>query len=218
MQAVDHRVVPDAVGPIRTLVLDDDAMDRSRIRRLSARSDLVLEIDEVPTIAAMAQAIDRVRYDLVLVDYHLTDGSGLEALNTIRAHQGNGNTAVIMVSGQDVQQVMAPAFRGGAQDFLSKDDMSPVDFRISVMEALRHAGRLQVPDRLAVDVLQLALQRALPAALGEAFADPVFRKAMQAALRGGIHGASQSPSSVECESSDRLLTVLLAADRFDFQR
>lgn len=202
----------DGLGPIRTLVLDDDAVDRRRIRRLSERSDLILDIDEVPTIAALAQAMDRTRYDLVLVDYHLTDGTGLEALQAIRAHDANQDSAVIMVSGQSVRQVMAPAFHGGAQDFLSKDDMSPGCFRTSVMQALSHAARRRQMAPLGPAELQVALHHALT--------DPAIQRSLRAAILDGADALSEIRPDFahrRAEATDDvLLAMLLSDDSFDF--
>jgi len=54
-------------------------------------------------------------YDIVLLDYNLSDGTGLELLSQIH------NIPVIFISGSSTESVIIQAMKAGAYDFLIKD-------------------------------------------------------------------------------------------------
>lgn len=64
---------------------------------------------------AMAEKLDG--YDLILCDYNLPDGSGLELLDHIVKAC---NTPVLMVTGENVGTIAAEAIRRGASDYVVK--------------------------------------------------------------------------------------------------
>lgn len=118
-------------APIKALVLDDDAIDRKLIRRFTERSDLDVTIEEAPTLSVMADLMGESSFDVIMVDYNLSEGDGLDALNMIQNNKNNKNAAVIMISGQDQTALAVSAFRQGCSDFLNKNELST--------EALKHA-------------------------------------------------------------------------------
>lgn len=67
---------------VRVLVLDDDPLWRRIIGHTLAKQDAYeLEVVEASTVEAAVKAIDRGPFDLVLVDYELPDGYGLDLLD-----------------------------------------------------------------------------------------------------------------------------------------
>lgn len=65
-------------------------------------------------------------YDLVLADWMLPDGSGLEIINQVKSR--SPRTAVVVISAKDDAQSEVEALRAGADDFLAK----PFDFSVLV--------------------------------------------------------------------------------------
>ncbi|EES89763.1 homeostatic response regulator transcription factor HsrA [Helicobacter canadensis] len=65
-------------------------------------------------------------YDLVLVDWMLPDGSGLEIINQVKSK--SPRTAVVIISARDDAESEVEALRSGADDFLAK----PFDFNVLV--------------------------------------------------------------------------------------
>ncbi|WP_104721942.1 homeostatic response regulator transcription factor HsrA [Helicobacter mesocricetorum] len=65
-------------------------------------------------------------YDLVLVDWMLPDGSGLEIIQQIKSK--SPRTPVIIISARDDAESEIEALKGGADDFLAK----PFDFGVLV--------------------------------------------------------------------------------------
>ena len=65
-------------------------------------------------------------YDLVLADWMLPDGSGLEIINQVKSK--SPRTAVVIISARDDAESEDEALRAGADDFLAK----PFDFNVLV--------------------------------------------------------------------------------------
>jgi len=102
-----------------TLLLVDD--DR---HLLASMADWLrqqgLQIDTASTYSGALGALDRKRYDLVLVDIRLgdTEGDGFDVLAYCR--KKNPTTAVIMITGYGSVESAIEAIRAGAFDFLTK--------------------------------------------------------------------------------------------------
>ena len=88
-------------------------------------------------------------YDLVLTDWMLPDGSGLELINLIK--QKSPRTSVVVISAKDDKESEIKALKAGADDYIKK----PFDFDILVarLEArLRFGGTNVIKiDDLTID-------------------------------------------------------------------
>ncbi|CAE09457.1 homeostatic response regulator transcription factor HsrA [Wolinella succinogenes] len=65
-------------------------------------------------------------YDLVLTDWMLPDGSGLDIISQVKSK--SPRTAVVILSARDDKESEIEALRGGADDFIAK----PFDFDVLV--------------------------------------------------------------------------------------
>lgn len=136
-------VVPPGEAGIRTLLLDDNTFDRQRIRRMSSKTDLCIEIDEVGSIAQLSTAVSRAPYDLILIDYRLPVGDGMQALSHVSQNALNKHAAKIMITGDGATDTIVRAMRSGCHDFLSKDDMTADLLRTAMLNALAAARQQQ---------------------------------------------------------------------------
>ena len=103
----------------RVLIADDHAVVRAGFKQF-------LEAD--PTISAVGEAasgnetLDLLRkqeWDLVLLDIHMPDRSGLDILRHIQT--GHPGVRVLVMSGLPEQQYAVNVLRAGASGYLSKD-------------------------------------------------------------------------------------------------
>ena len=124
---------------VQTLLLDDSAFDRARIRRMSNKIDLNVNLTEVSGIAELKVAVDVQSFDLILIDYHLPQGNGLEVLSCIQQSGLNRNAGVIMITGEGDTQTAVTAMRIGCHDFLIKDAMTTDHLQTAMVRALQTA-------------------------------------------------------------------------------
>ncbi|MBL3701785.1 response regulator [Sulfitobacter sp. BDSS02] len=126
---------------IKALILDDSVFDRRRIRRLSDDTALGITLDETASIEGLQEALDQERFDVILIDYNLPQGNGIEALQVIRNHQVNGSCPTIMVTGDDKSDVAVKSLKMGCEDYLTKDEMTPETLKSSIVGAIKSAAK-----------------------------------------------------------------------------
>lgn len=128
---------------IRALLLDDNNFDRARIKRLSHKTNLSIQLDEVDSIAQLDAAVAKENYDLILIDYRLPVGDGMEALDHILQNDLNKDAGKIMITGDGARRTAIEAMRGGCHDFLTKEEMDVEALRKAMLNALTAASRHQ---------------------------------------------------------------------------
>src|SRR6476620_10260678 len=96
------------------LIIDDEVDITTTLQRFfeRARHDVVSAHTSEEGLAAFR----RVRPDLVLLDLHLPDGSGMDILAQIK----DENAAVIMITGHGDIELAVTAMQHGAENFLTK--------------------------------------------------------------------------------------------------
>lgn len=102
--------------PIRLLIVEDDVDQRELIRETLEDHfgrGTVVGVDSIGQ--AMLQPVEQ--FDLILSDYNLPDGSGMELLEKVQDRCG---TPVILVTGENVGQIAVEAIRKGATDYVVK--------------------------------------------------------------------------------------------------
>jgi two-component system KDP operon response regulator KdpE len=98
------------------LVVDDEAALRKTIRASLAAGGFTVE--EVGTGSDAVAAVQRQRFDLVLLDVNMPGMSGVEACRQIRALAPS--TGIIMVTVRDAEQDKVRALEAGADDYVTK--------------------------------------------------------------------------------------------------
>jgi PleD family two-component response regulator len=208
----DERAYPKV---IRTLLLDDSTFDRARIRRMSAKTQLMIDLTEVGNIAELKRAAEAQAYDLILIDYRLPQGDGLEVLAHLQASFLNSGAATIMITGNGDMETAVTAMRQGCNDFLTKEAMTTEQLRVAMVSAVQAATAQR--DLAAQSAHQREVIRD---GLTAAFMDSEVRSSVVALFRGefqaavAAHGtrfAAQDHSDLEA-----LLATLNEGDEFVF--
>lgn len=122
---------------ISVLILDDDRVDRHRLARLCSTLPNPTRITNAQMSRECMTLLDEQCFELLLVDYHLPDGTGLDLLRHIRMSPQNLNAAIIMITGQANAQIEQTAREAGCADYLTKDELTPQTFRRAVSNALQ---------------------------------------------------------------------------------
>lgn len=125
--------------PLAVMILDDERFDRHRLARLCSGLDRPCEITNALTLDGFDALLDEQIFDLILVDYKLADGTGLQALEAMRCSRRNFATAAIMVTGHQDDRVQMQALRAGCTDVLMKHNLTPHHFAQAVDKALQAA-------------------------------------------------------------------------------
>ena len=141
----------DGVGPDSwvawqpaVLLVEDDAGDALLVEELVADSALKIRLQWVRSMAEAAEALADDVPDCVLLDLHLPDAQGLEALSRVRASAERA--AVVVLTGLAEEETGLAAVAAGAQDYLVKGRVEPGLFG----RAVRYAIQRKQAERAAV--------------------------------------------------------------------
>jgi len=116
-----------------SILIADDEPHVVELVRVTLEDDRVRVFDAGDGRGALAIA-EALGPDLVLLDVHLPDVSGLEVCRRLRKHPRLAATKVIMLTAAAQQDDIARGFSAGATDYLTKP-FSPVRL-LSLVERL----------------------------------------------------------------------------------
>ncbi|MDJ0834977.1 MAG: hybrid sensor histidine kinase/response regulator [Acidobacteriota bacterium] len=100
---------------VRVLFVEDDKIDRLAVERMVRKRKLPYRMEIACSSEEAKQRLATNTYDIILLDYLLGDGTGLELL------EETGATPVIFVTGAGSEEIAVEAMRNGAYDYLIKD-------------------------------------------------------------------------------------------------
>ncbi len=122
--------------PMPVLILDDERFDRHRLARLCSGLIFPIAISNAKSLLEFSDLLETETFGLILIDYVLPDGSGLDALALVQLSPRNLNTATLLISGQVEPAVAQQAREIGCAGYLSKDDLTKDSFAKVVSKAI----------------------------------------------------------------------------------
>ncbi|HSH22084.1 MAG TPA: response regulator transcription factor [Candidatus Caenarcaniphilales bacterium] len=141
-------------SPIRVLLVDDHQLLTDALAGLLAREADIEVIGIAPTVADAKRAA-REPMDVVLMDYALPDGTGVDATRAIKTRWPSAR--VIMLTAITDDETVLEAIRAGADGYLTKDRAS--DEVVSAVRAA-NAGEILLPRAVVYEIAErVALTR-----------------------------------------------------------
>ena len=120
---------PEAqIKTIRLLMIEDSADDAFINKKLLADKvhnafyQTKFEVKHVERLLTGIELSKHETFDVILLDFELPDGSGMDLVNRIRDHKIT--TPIVVLTGYDYAQTAVEALRKGAQDYLSKEEVT----------------------------------------------------------------------------------------------
>jgi len=107
---------------LRVLIVEDSEDDAILLGRQIRRGGYNLAVERVDTPQAMAAALDRQKWDVVVSDYVMPQFSGLEALSIIQ--EKGLDLPFIMVSGKIGEDAAVEVMKAGAHDYVMKNNLA----------------------------------------------------------------------------------------------
>lgn len=111
--------MPTNARSLRVLVVDDQAsmrgLIRSYLRKLGFES-----IDEAESGSQAAKMLGEKPFNLVISDFNMDGGSGLDLLKTMRGHPVLKRIPVIMVTGNADKQTVTSVVQAGVNGYVVK--------------------------------------------------------------------------------------------------
>jgi PAS domain S-box-containing protein len=118
-ERADHRPTPK---PLRVLLVEDSEMDAELVLLALRSGGYAVQHRRVDTRGDMSAALEAAVWDVVIADHSLPRFSSLEALDLVR--QRGLDLPFLIVSGTIGEETAVTAMKAGAQDYLSKDNLT----------------------------------------------------------------------------------------------
>jgi DNA-binding NarL/FixJ family response regulator len=117
---------------VRVLLVDDQELVRSGLRRVLRRRDGFIIVDECGDGAGVPGALAAHEVDVIVMDLRMKDVDGIEATRRLRA-TGN-HPPVLALTTFDDDELLAGALRAGAAGYVLKD--APAEDLIRAVRAV----------------------------------------------------------------------------------
>jgi two-component system, NarL family, nitrate/nitrite response regulator NarL len=131
---------------IRVLFVEDHQLLADALAAMLGREPDI-EVVGVAKSVAEAKSLARDRLDVVLMDYHLPDGTGAEATRAIKARWPGAR--VVMVTALSDDETVLESIQAGADGYMTKDRAAD-----DVVQAVRSAfaGETLLPRSVIVEI------------------------------------------------------------------
>ncbi len=186
---------------LKILVVDDHALVREGLRQVLKGLDENIEVLDAGN-CARAFELSNVHpdLDLVLLDYHLPDLNGLQALDVFRVQ--HPELPIVMLSGSANPSTMQQVLARGAAGFVTKSSVSD-----ELLRALRLVmdGDVYVPAEAATDAVDALDPPELPEVL------PKFTRRQEDVLLELLDGRSNREISVSMSLSEETVKSHVSA-------
>ena len=136
---------------VRILMIEDDDGDATHLQITLRKSQGEYEFHRAESLAegiVLAQEID---FRVILTDLNLPDSFGLGSVQQLS--EMFDNTAIIVLSGQDQEQLYIDAVSKGAESFLCKGEITPTTVHRCIRQSIERIKQREEIKRL-VDAVQ----------------------------------------------------------------
>jgi DNA-binding response OmpR family regulator len=103
---------------LNALILEDDDLISELLETVVAGLYPGVSVTAVATLSEAAQRVAKDRFDLVIADWNLPDGSGLDLVKKVRS--SDREVPVVMVSGRSDRESVLQAAHYGIDGYITK--------------------------------------------------------------------------------------------------
>lgn len=127
---------------IRLLLVEDNPIDVEVIRGcLSDTPGVQIELEHADCFATAQERLANRDFDAALLDLNLADSSGLATV--IRAHTNYPALPIVVLTGEESDQMAVESLKEGAEDYLCKSKLEPRLLLRTIRYAIERAGHRQ---------------------------------------------------------------------------
>ena len=127
-------VTPVALQSLSLLLVEDDRADALLVEDLIADSLTDIRVVWAQSMAHAERELASARPDCVLLDLHLPDANGMDALDRIAKR--DATVPIVVLTGLNDESFGASAVAAGAQDYLVKGRVEPEMLRRALLYAI----------------------------------------------------------------------------------
>ena len=137
---------------MQVLVVEDNFSDAEMVTMSLKRVDEEIEVTSVESLQEAVDAVDSGKYDITLLDLTLPDSNGLGSIKELQ--RANESMPIVVLSGDDREQMALSAARLGVEDFIAKSEFVGEPFVRTLRYAIeRKKGEQRLRDLADFDQL-----------------------------------------------------------------
>ncbi|TGM20181.1 response regulator, partial [Leptospira selangorensis] len=121
--------MPEALSKI--LIIEDSDLQRKLLSRWVTKNGYIAI--EAESISVAREKILSESIDVVLLDWELPDGNGIDLISEIQSTSKAGWLPIIMVTGHTEPEYFKLAIEAGATDYITKPTDNKATFPIGLM-------------------------------------------------------------------------------------
>jgi len=125
----------ESIKNIHVLIVEDDDVDRERLRRLLGKLSQPVDVYEAASCERAKVLLRAKKFDCVLLDYMLADAIGFELIQAVREHREE-ICPIIMISTSGTETQVVEAMREGVFDYISKGCLNQAQLQRSIDSSL----------------------------------------------------------------------------------
>lgn len=143
--------------PTKVLLVEDSATQAALVRAYLKSSGGDFEVVHVDTLKAACESLTGDDSEVVVLDLNLLDSAGIDTFRVL--HARFPTIPIVILSGQDDEQLAICAVAEGAQDYLSKANFDAPLLARSLQYAIERNGRQMAERENLVMVRELDVAR-----------------------------------------------------------
>jgi len=117
------------------LIVDDDQIDRTHIKRIMRRAGSNNTVTEIEDVDSALLLLEKKSFDVVLLDQNMPKKNGLELLKDIQEKEVKNYSAIIMMSTSEDEELALSCLQAGAHDFMIKSDITGFRLQRAILTA-----------------------------------------------------------------------------------
>ena len=152
VQRAQDLLTPEAEEMVRVLIVEDDRAQALFAQSVLANAGMQAQIELEPL--HVLEALQAFQPDMILMDLHMPEASGVELTALIREQPAFMRTPIVFVTGENDPEARSEAIQAGGDDYLSKP-IRPRHLIAAVQNRVRRIRSL-VKHALALDTRDVA--------------------------------------------------------------
>ncbi|PCI71787.1 MAG: GGDEF domain-containing response regulator [Gammaproteobacteria bacterium] len=133
---------------MNVLLVDDDLVDRKHIQRTLKRGSADIIVVEAENVDLGLEQLKDNKFDVVLCDFNMPRKNGMDMINALKVSNSSDaklGTPIIIISTSEDDDLAVRCLEAGAQDFLTKTDITGFRLRRAIASA---KTRFKLEERL----------------------------------------------------------------------
>lgn len=145
----------------RILVVDDDIVDVRVILRMLEKCRFSTSVEYVSDLERVDALARSGEFDCLLLDYRFPTGTAFEVLGNLLAAPTSERASVVILTGMGDEEIAARSIQLGAEEYLSKANLSPNTLGRTIESALEKSTLQKELEKREQELVRMSLHDAL---------------------------------------------------------